>query len=163
MLRTTETDVATVVPRREAEEHLVAAAKTGDQEAFEALIAMHRGRIGRVRFLITRNREDSEDVTQVVFIKAFRRIESFERRSSFLTWLTRIAVNESLMQIRRRGRATVALGDAGAGEQNDNASDVSDARPTPEQSCSFKEMQAFLASTAQATANEDLKISSPQS
>jgi RNA polymerase sigma factor (sigma-70 family) len=111
MLQTAKVDIATGIPRSQVEQQLVAAARSGDRGAFEALVTTHKSHISRVAFIITRNREDSEDVAQMVFLKAFANLQSFEGRSSFLTWLTRIAVNESLMQIRRRGGITLSLDD----------------------------------------------------
>lgn len=143
MLQKAQVDTATSSPRRQVEQNLVEAAKSGDRSAFGALVAMHKRRVCRVAFTITRNHEDAEDVAQVVFLKAFAAIQDFEGRSSLLTWLTRITVNESLMQIRRRG-AVISLDDDphnGGGEFQ-----IADTRPTPEQSYRFEELHRFLLS-----------------
>ena len=85
-----------------ADEELVAAAKKGDELGFESLAKRHQRRIFALAFRYTRVREDAEDIVQETFKKAFVHLQKFEGKSSFSTWLTRIAINESLMSLRRR-------------------------------------------------------------
>ena len=92
----------------ETDEALVAAAKTGDERAFATLINRHQSRIFAVAQRYTKLHEDAEDVVQQTFQKAFVNLHKFQGKSSFSTWLTRIAINESLMFLRR-GRAAVSL------------------------------------------------------
>jgi len=98
-----ETKLATFSdpPKQEA---LVAAAKSGEELAFEALVKRHQPRIFALALRYTRVPEDAEDVVQQTFQKAFGYLHKFEGKSSFSTWLTRIAINEALMLLRR-GRA----------------------------------------------------------
>src|ERR1700747_681426 len=88
-------------PKQEA---LVAAAKSGEELAFEGLVKRHHPRIFALALRYTRVPEDAEDVVQQTFEKAFVYLHKFEGKSSFSTWLTRIAINEALMLLRR-GRA----------------------------------------------------------
>ena len=81
---------------------LVARAKDGDVAAFEKLVRQYDRQIFRVAQHITQNREDAEDITQDVFFKAYQKLEQFQGNSKFSTWLVRIAVNESLMRLRKR-------------------------------------------------------------
>jgi RNA polymerase sigma factor (sigma-70 family) len=83
------------------EAQLVAAAKRGHQAAFGDLCARHSQRIFRTTLRITRNREDAEDALQDSFLRAFVHLGSFNSRSRFSTWLTRIAINSALMKLRR--------------------------------------------------------------
>src|SRR6201997_976477 len=78
-----------------AEEQLVAAAKGGDEGAFETLFNRHQRRIFALAFRYTRVREDAEDIVQQTFQKAFVHLQKFEGKSSFSTWLTGIAITES--------------------------------------------------------------------
>ena len=80
---------------------LVAATKNGESQAFDFLVKRHEAKTFRVAFRITRNREDAKDVVQESFLKAFMHLDSFQEKSSFSTWLTRIAINEGLMSLRR--------------------------------------------------------------
>src|SRR5437879_5464273 len=90
---------------------LVANAKAGDAPAFELLVQRHEGKISSLAQRMTRNREDAEDVVQQSFQKAFIHLKKFEGGSLFSTWLTRIAINEALMLLRRRrGSDEVPIG-----------------------------------------------------
>jgi RNA polymerase sigma-70 factor, ECF subfamily len=82
------------------DETLVLAAKNGNEQAFEILVERHRRKIFVVALHFTRVREDAEDIAQQSFQKAFLHLRRFEGKSSFLTWLTRIAINEALMWLR---------------------------------------------------------------
>jgi DNA-directed RNA polymerase specialized sigma subunit len=81
---------------------LVARARKGDTSAFEQLVKQYDRQIFRVAQHITQNREDAEDITQDVFFKAYSKLDQFQGNSKFSTWLVRIAVNESLMRLRKR-------------------------------------------------------------
>ncbi len=90
----------------------VDAAKSGNRKAFEILVKRHQQRIFFVARRITRRREDAEDVVQQSFQKAFTHLRNFEGRSAFSTWLTRIAITEALMFLRRnRGLREVLIDD----------------------------------------------------
>ena len=78
------------------------ALKAGDREAFARLVDQTSGHIYRVALQILSNEQDAEDVLQETYIKAFRALPEFEGRSSLTTWIYRIAVNESLMALRKR-------------------------------------------------------------
>jgi RNA polymerase sigma-70 factor (ECF subfamily) len=83
---------------------LVAAARAGDTKAFDELVKRHDRRIFAVANRITKSREDAEDIVQETFLKAFLRLDTFQGKSQFSTWLTRIAMNEGLMLLRRKRR-----------------------------------------------------------
>ncbi|HEX9760688.1 MAG TPA: sigma-70 family RNA polymerase sigma factor [Candidatus Acidoferrales bacterium] len=89
---------------------LVESALQGDNRAFEALVRHNEKRVYRTTLAITANPADAEEAMQETFIKAFVNLASFRRDSRFSTWITRIAVNESL-QILRRRRPTDSLDD----------------------------------------------------
>ena len=81
---------------------LVAAARAGSSAAFEELQSRYSRRLYRRIQCITRNHEDAEDALQETFLHAFLALDSFEGRSQFASWLTRIAINSALMVLRRR-------------------------------------------------------------
>src|SRR4249919_2820953 len=81
---------------------LVQAAKKGDVSAFEELVKRYDRNVFRIAQHITQNREDAEDVVQDAFLKAYEKLNQFQGNSKFYTWLVRIAVNESLMRLRKR-------------------------------------------------------------
>jgi len=102
----------TAVLREDPDSTLVAATKNGESQAFEFLVKRYEARTFSVAFRITRNREDAQDVVQQSFCKAFVHLDSFQEKSSFSTWLTRIVINEGLMCLRRnRSRKEISLDD----------------------------------------------------
>jgi len=116
-----------------SDQALVATAKMGDQEAFETLVKRHRARIFALALRYTRVREDAEDVVQLTFQKTFVYLSNFAGKSSFFTWLTRIAINEALMCLRRaRALREVSTDDFNGDEGIPPHFDVADASPDPE-------------------------------
>src|ERR1700743_2271281 len=92
------------------EASLVAKAKAGDAQAFTDLVHQYERKIYRLAKHITQNDEDAEDVLQETFLKAYEHLDGFKGDSKFYTWIVRIAVNESLMKLRkRRSDKTVPL------------------------------------------------------
>jgi RNA polymerase sigma-70 factor (ECF subfamily) len=81
---------------------LVARVQGADLDAFEELIARHSRRIYRTILAVVGNTDDAEDAMQEAFLKAFQHIASFQRRSKFSTWLTKIASNTALQRLRER-------------------------------------------------------------
>jgi RNA polymerase sigma-70 factor, ECF subfamily len=81
---------------------LVVAAKSGDAIAFVELSTRHSDMILRRTYRIVKNWQDAEDVLQESFMKAFIHLKDFEERSSFSSWLTRIAINSALMLLRKK-------------------------------------------------------------
>jgi RNA polymerase sigma-70 factor, ECF subfamily len=89
---------------------LVSTAKSGDADAFVELSKRYYGRVFHETFRITKNFQDAEDAVQDSLLRAFRHLNNFEERSSFSTWLTRIAINSSLMILRKkRGYVEVSI------------------------------------------------------
>lgn len=132
------------IPRK-ADMTLVAAAKNGNRKAFEILVKRHERKIFFVARRITRSREDAEDVVQQTFQKAFTHLRKFEGRSAFSTWLTRIAITEALICLRRRrGFREVLIDDLNANEETTAALDVPDSSPDPEAIYSQREWVAML-------------------
>jgi len=126
---------------------LVAAAKNGSRKAFEMLVKRHQQRIFFVARRITRRREDAEDVVQQSFQKAFTHLRKFEGRSAFSTWLTRIAVTEALMFLRRgRSLREVFIDDLNRNEETTATLEVPDSSPDPEAIYSQREQVEMLSS-----------------
>jgi RNA polymerase sigma-70 factor, ECF subfamily len=112
---------------------LIAAAKRGEGQAFEILIDRHQRRILAIARRFTRIREDAEDIAQRSFHKAFVHLHKFEGKSSFSTWLTRIAMNEALMWLRtRRGLREVPIDDLCGKAESAVRVEVPDSHAGPE-------------------------------
>jgi RNA polymerase sigma-70 factor (ECF subfamily) len=117
-----------------AGDHAIAlAAKRGDERAFGILFERYQPKIFAVALRYTRVPEDAEDVVQQTFQKVFIHLRQFEGKSSFSTWLTRIAINEALMLLRR-GRALreVSIDDLSEDETATHGLEIPDSRPDPE-------------------------------
>ncbi|MGI8412629.1 MAG: RNA polymerase sigma factor [Solirubrobacteraceae bacterium] len=96
---------------------LVALAQAGDERAFEELVALYRPRVWRVLLRITRDRELADDALQEALIRAWQNIDRFQGRSSFFTWMTRIAINEGLREVKRNQAAAALVLDDAVGER----------------------------------------------
>jgi RNA polymerase sigma-70 factor (ECF subfamily) len=123
---------------------LIAATKRGDAHASEELVLRYKRRVFAAALRITKNREDSEDVVQESFHKAFLHLNDFQEKSRFSTWLTRIAMNEALMLLRSR-REVVEI----SPESPDDCAKplmraFVDLRPSPEESCWRRERKELL-------------------
>lgn len=96
-----------------SERALVAAAQTGDRAAFDQLVGRDSARLLRLLVRVTRNPQAAEDALQEALLRAWRSLPRFNGRSSFFTWLTRIAINEAhRVTGRARAGATLPLDDA---------------------------------------------------
>jgi RNA polymerase sigma-70 factor, ECF subfamily len=85
-----------------SDEMLASRAKSGDTDAFVELSKRHANRVFQATYRVTRNRQDAEDALQDALLNAFTHMKNFEGRSSFSTWLTRIAINSALMILRKK-------------------------------------------------------------
>jgi RNA polymerase sigma-70 factor, ECF subfamily len=125
---------------------LVRAGKHGDVAAFEQLIKRYDGKLLRIAHHITHNREDSQDAVQEAFFKAFQNLSRFREDSQFSTWLIRIAVNQSLLKLRkRRTIKEVPLDDAFQTGEDMLPIEVIDWSPNPEQQYRASELRNILA------------------
>lgn len=85
-------------------------AKTGDRRAFSELVRRHQSPVFRVCYRVLGNREDAKDAAQEAFVRAYRKLDGFEGRSSFKTWMLRLTMNVSLNE-RGRRKETLPLED----------------------------------------------------
>jgi RNA polymerase sigma-70 factor, ECF subfamily len=127
------------------EESLVARARAGDTAAFASLVMPHRDSILRLTQRILRNREDAEDAVQTAFLDALRHLDSFQGRSRFSSWLSRIAMNAAFMKLRTSRRKNEASLDEMVERETAARFEVVEGRPNPEQECSLKEARLLLA------------------
>lgn len=87
------------------EASLLATAKSGETAALDTLYRAHAEKLFHTVHRITRNREDAEDAVQDSLLRAFLHLKSFDGRSTFSTWLTRIGINSALMILRKKRNA----------------------------------------------------------
>lgn len=113
------------------EQALVRRAQAGEQTAFEELVRAYESRIYAVALRWTGNREDALDISQEVFLRVFRFLGSFDSRSSFSTWLYRVAVNVCKDAVAKRARLQEQPLERSDGEENYEA-ELPDSRYEPE-------------------------------
>ena len=124
---------------------LVDHARQGDAAAFTELVNRYERNIYRLARHITQHDEDAEDVLQETFLKAYSNLGQFQGASKFYTWLVRIAVNESLMKLRRRkADRFVSLDEPVETESDTVPREIAAWEENPEQQYSRAEMRAIL-------------------
>jgi RNA polymerase sigma-70 factor (ECF subfamily) len=129
----------------ESDWDLVVAAKNGEDSAFEVLVKRYKARIFSLAFHITRNREDAQDVVQQSFQNAFVYLSKFQGKSAFSTWLTRIAINEALMCLRKnRVSGAVSLEEGNSERDSVLSREISDASANPEETYIQLEKERIL-------------------
>jgi RNA polymerase sigma-70 factor (ECF subfamily) len=106
-------------------------AQSGDSDAFRLLVEQHSRAIFRLAFRMTGNEQDAEDVVQETFLRAYRQLSRYEARSSFSTWLYRIASNYALDLIRMRKRHEDRR-ERGSSEDHDILLTVPETSPGPD-------------------------------
>ena len=127
---------------------LVERVRAGDVSAYDELVRKYERQIFRIAQRITQNREDAEDVTQDTFVKGYEKLDQFQGNSKFYTWLVRIAVNESLMRLRkRRTGKMVSIDEDVVTEEGSVPRDLADWAPDPEQNYSQAELHTILEKT----------------
>jgi RNA polymerase sigma-70 factor (ECF subfamily) len=90
--------------KKNEDAELVALAQKGSTNSFNKLVDKYHSRIYSLTYQMTSNREDAEDLTQEIFIKAFEALPRFKGRSSFYTWLYRIGINKTINYRKKRNR-----------------------------------------------------------
>jgi RNA polymerase sigma factor (sigma-70 family) len=138
-------DAAVSDLRAWSEKQLIAAAKSGRRAPFGELCERHMQKVSCVTRRITRNREDAEDAAQQCFLNAFVHLKDFDGRSSFSTWLTRIAINSALMILRkRRILAEIAVEDTNGFGMDGLGYQIADRAPDPEKLYALGEQERIL-------------------
>jgi RNA polymerase sigma-70 factor (ECF subfamily) len=103
---------------------LVQRAQAGDERAFSLLLRPYLHLSYHVALRITGNREDAEDASQQSLLKAYTHIGQFQGDSQFSTWLTRIAINEALMKLRKRRSEKLWFSSMDESEEEQNPVDM---------------------------------------
>lgn len=127
------------------ERDLLARAKRGEMPAYDELVRHYQGRIYALVYNMTSNKEDAEDLVQDVFVKAYASLARFEEKSSFYTWVYRIAINRTLNFLKKRQRnPKMSLDDVDNGVERDPAYVELSARESPFRDATLSELQEKL-------------------
>ena len=117
------------------ERDLIRRAKQGDMLAFEKLILKHEKIVYNVALRMMNHSEDARDISQEVFLKAYRSLSNFDERSQFSTWLYRITHNTCIDEMRKRkGKQTYSLEEELESEDGSMQRQIADEGDTPEES-----------------------------
>jgi RNA polymerase sigma-70 factor (ECF subfamily) len=122
------------------EAEVIERARKGDKEAFGVLVERYQRRVANVALSVVHNQDDAIELAQETFVRAYENLSKFESRSSFSTWLYRIAANLAIDFWRREGRHVVLRGEDAENEIRRLPSDTGDSFKT----ASRKELSARL-------------------
>jgi len=124
---------------------LVVRARARDMAAYDELIRRYQRKIYQLVYNMTSNREDAEDLTQDVFVKAYSALEHFKGDSSFYTWVYRIAVNRTINYLKKRRRnAALSLDDMDQAVERDPDYVELRSRESPVRDATLSELQKKL-------------------
>ena len=124
------------------EKHMIRLAADGDMAAFEQLVTTHQPAIYRLALRMTGNPEDAADMTQEVFLRAYRALGTFRGESKFSVWLYRLTTNVCIDFLRsRRRHPTVSLTASEDDDEQPQFDLPSDERTSPEQQLTRSEMR----------------------
>ena len=127
------------------EQELIQRALGGDPDALSPLFGQYTFRLTRVALSLLHNKEDAEDAVQDGLLNAYIHLDSFQGRSKFSTWLTRIVVNAALMALRRkRARPETSLEENQEHVLKDWPTWIADSHPNPEQACATVEIKEVI-------------------
>jgi RNA polymerase sigma-70 factor, ECF subfamily len=128
-----------------SDEVLVSTAKSGDANAFVELSKRHSNRLLQAAYRITRNWQDAEDARQDSLLKAFTHLKDFQEKSSFSTWITRIAINSALMILRKkRGCIEISIDGSEDSDRNYGRREVRSLTEDPESLLVREEREELL-------------------
>jgi RNA polymerase sigma factor (sigma-70 family) len=132
-------------PRKDEDQQLVARTQEGDASAFDQLVVKYTPRLYGLVYNMTSNHEDTNDLLQDIFSKAYKAIRGFQGKSSFYTWIHSIAVNMTLNFLKKRGRRfQLSLDDVDASIQNDKEFLEATASTSPVREADLSELQKRL-------------------
>jgi RNA polymerase sigma-70 factor (ECF subfamily) len=132
-------------PRTDEDQALVARTQSGEAHAFDQLVVKYTPRLYGLVYNMTANHEDTNDLLQDVFAKAYKAIRGFRGKSSFYTWIHSIAVNMTLNFLKKRGRRYhLSLDDMDASIHNDKEFLELTATSSPVREADLSELQRRL-------------------
>ena len=132
-------------PRSDEDQQLVARTQAGEVAAFDDLVVKYTPRLYGLVYNLTSNHEDTNDLLQDVFAKAYKAIGGFRGKSSFYTWIHSIAVNMTLNFLKKRGRRFhMSLDDVDASIHNDKEFIELTSTTSPVREADLSELQRRL-------------------
>ena len=138
------------------EQAWVAAARRGDEAAFEALVRLYEKRVMALALRMCRDPEDAAEAAQEAFLAVWQGLPSFRGESGFSTWLYRLTSNACVDQLRREGRHRSAAGPSFNDEEA--RVDVPDTAPSPQEAAERRELRAQVESGLQSLSPDHREV-----
>lgn len=132
-------------PRPDPDADLVQRAREGDTRAFDQLILKYGDKLYGLIYNMTSNKEDTHDLLQDIFARAYQSLPKFRGQSAFYTWIYQIAVNMTLNFLKKRKRRSgLSLNELDSAVQNDPALVDQTHHADPERQSNLHELQKRL-------------------
>lgn len=141
-----------------SDEELVRRVQQGNMEAFEELVRRYERKVYNITYRLLGNEQDATEALQDTFLRAYRFLPKFGFKSSFYTWLYRIATNVSLTRLRRRKNVEVVSLDAPVPDTDDLKFDLPDTGRTPEEVFAQKRLREKLDQAVRELPEEYRKV-----
>jgi RNA polymerase sigma-70 factor (ECF subfamily) len=126
------------------DDELVKRVQAGNSEAFEELVRRYERKVYNITYRLMGNEQDASEALQDAFLRAYRFIGKFQFKSSFFTWLYRIATNVSLSKLRKREKVDIVSIDQPVNEAGDLAFEIPDVKHGPEKLMQQRELRAAI-------------------
>ncbi len=149
LLRATTRTDSHAADKANADMILIERIRAGDSLAFELVMRRHNRRLYRIARSIVRNNAEAEDIVQETYVRAYQKLDSFTGPNGFTSWLCRIAFNEALGRLRKRGRVIslddyVTAPEGGADGAVRRIDTMKTEQPDPEQLTANAELRRIL-------------------
>lgn len=144
---------------RMSESDLISGILSGSSHLYDVLIQPYHHRVYRAALLHVKDEEDARDVAQESLLKAFLKLDTFEQRSQFSTWLTSITINEARNRLRRRSH--LQMRSTGSRPESDGAefvASVPDTRENPSQFVERQELSYLLEQAVNGLSSDYRKV-----
>jgi RNA polymerase sigma factor (sigma-70 family) len=132
------------IESRKEDLKLINLALDGDQSAYVRLMKKYKSTINHVLFRVVQDPDEVEDITQEVFINAFKSLKSFKKEYSFFSWIYKIALNKGIDYLRKKKIQTLSLDKPIESEESDYRYEVPDSTYEPDKSIIAKERATFI-------------------
>ena len=123
-----------------SENNLIKKTLLGDKDAFAQLVNIYKKRVYNLVYQVLKNHHDSEDLAQEVFIHIYKKLDTFQEKSKFSTWLYRVTYNMSINRLKKVRREIISLNE----DSINNDSGLIAEMTTPKETYTIKERQEYL-------------------
>lgn len=142
-------------PPEVSDDVLVEQCRAGDPDAFDQLVIRYTSRLYGLVYNMTSNHEDTNDLLQEIFAKAYRSLKGFRGKSAFYTWIHSIAVNMTINFLKkRRRRFSMSLDDIDSGIHHDAEFLEATATSDPRREANLSDLQKKLNEAMQRLSND---------